>query len=224
MEIRALLTILIATMLLSTTVYAQAPRSFASRQCLAILSIQPIAEIRRFFQEYISYLEGQIRPWIEKYQREYPGFNASHVLDSDPLACRMCTLGSSFIVSDLRKIFPEFKWQVNRTDDSYQGFLHDYVYSPDLDLMVDPTYRQFVVQSKPPDYDSLPRIFIGSPTEFRTLMAGKIPDSVLQNYTDKVNPTNAGPYGRKEFWVTGDSSPNRIKFLQRLRNWWRGRS
>lgn len=153
----------------------------AHARCEELLTDQGIAvfRVQDFLQSYLPYLQRQLdvaRPF-------YP----DNVLHVDSFACRFCSTSSSLMWHDLVWQMPYHQWQVRRTQYAYQGYYHDYIYSPDLNLMIDPTYRQFIVQMGPMDFDSLPRVFVGTPEQFRRLMRFRMPPDVLENYLNATN-------------------------------------
>lgn len=70
----------------------------------------------------------------------------------------------------------------------FGGYLHQYAYSPQLDLIVDPTYRQYLVDLPKGQFKKLPRVFVGTPAEFRELMGPHVAPEVIDYYLDAEAP------------------------------------
>lgn len=134
--------------------------------------------VHGFVDMYVPYLRSQLEP----YKKQFPHY----AIHKDPLACRLCFVASDLLLEDLTNHFPRIRWIIRDTKGSYGGFAHTYLYSPDLDLIVDPTYRQFLVERMPENFDLLPKIFVGTPAEFKVLMGKFMPKKFISFYLGRA--------------------------------------
>lgn len=112
------------------------------------------------------------------------------IVHEDPLACRYCRGASRVLLKYLKRDLGQIQWIPVDTSaeptGSLEGFQHRYVYSPDLNLIVDPTYRQFLLQLPDEEFKKLPRIFVGTPDMYRALTIDKMSAEDIEVYLAAV--------------------------------------
>ena len=144
-----------------------------------------------FVNGKLSRLGKLARPWMSQYP--------DSAIHTDPLACRFCQ-GTSFHLRNwLADAFPANEWVVVRSPSQpnlpfFGRVFHNYIYSPDLNLIVDATYRQFFVQLQLPnrEFKKLPKVFIGTPEEFRSFVDGMFPAEAIDVYLS-AQPLSPAP-------------------------------
>lgn len=131
-----------------------------------------LARIRARMPVYEKYLTDclshNLRP-----ANEYTGADVEIYLSKDPLACRLCEGASSRLREWLKIDFPEISFQQVRSPSPIDGSIyhHDYLRSRKLNLIIDSTYRQYFHQIPADQFARLPRIFVGTPAEYKELFA-----------------------------------------------------
>jgi hypothetical protein len=83
----------------------------------------------------------------------------------------------------MRRAFSKFKWRKVRTR-PIRGYQHVYVYSPDLDVVVDPTYRQCFLGLAKPKFDSLPKMFIGTQGQYCSVFSKILKQAEMRTLTE----------------------------------------
>ncbi len=162
--------------------------SRSGSECKHFYSLGSIrSHVVEFIQQYTPYLTNELGITRKVFLAEG---RKDVVIDSDPLACRFCFGGAEFLLQDLFRYFPNGDWRVVETVQKFQSFFHLYLYSPIYNLVVDPTYRQFLIESRSADFDSLPKIFVGSGPEFAHLLKDRLPPEAIGILFDAKDVTN----------------------------------
>jgi hypothetical protein len=155
------------------------------------VSLAQVEEIRRFILSKTDVIVDELR--LFQFEAAFGG-NPNAVIHTDPLACRFCNGAANIIVRLLNeekqrgnKLLTNVNWLIEYNDSPantkfLDGYAHRFNYAPILNLIVDATYRQFLIEMNPSEFDKLPKIFIGTPEEFINLLKGKVSDDFIKAY------------------------------------------
>lgn len=184
----ALLLFTASTLLVASYVAHSATDEKAGKFSCEVISLADVRlKAKEKILDQLDRLVDEVLPEMERMGHEFQNTYPAGNIHSDPLACRYCHGFTAFLLETLNKRMPQQKWAVyttpsNRNFSFFGGFLHQYLYSPQLDVIVDPTYRQFLVKLPKGQFRKLPRVFVGSPREFRGQMSRYIPPLALDIY------------------------------------------
>lgn len=138
------------------------PNAFSDVKSISVYA----SDLRKASIGYAIALRQVLEPVRLDY-RDDPEVN----LSTDPLVCRICVGASMELIEYLRRDFPKGRWRLVRTKNVrsplFSWLVHVFIYAENLDLIVDPTYRQGLVGIR--GFETLPPIFVGSRVEFRNV-------------------------------------------------------
>lgn len=179
-------------------------------ECLRIYYLD---ELRQKIENEIEIFGTILEKKLTILKPEFYKIEPDYVRDN-VFSCRFCATSSSFIFEWLTEKFPTLRIEIRRTNYNYQTVVHDFVYIPKLNLIIDGTYLQFFESEK--QSTGFPKIFVGTLDELKSLTKNNIPEWFTSHFIEADVVDFSQP--------TQDSaSKKNIRPLTKIKNWLSGK-